>query len=354
MTPKVERAIQEALRDLPDARVELSQVGSGRVQAAIRTADRTYRVTLLWAGQGWPSEVQRAVSEVKLPWPRQIIVAATNLSPGSLALLRDIDANWVDEAGRARLVVPPGLSIARDVIKSPHVLQRDTFRWNRSAIELTEFVLHSNSHELRTGDLASATGWSPGQVSQILSGFEDLGWTERRGGRSGRQSWHELVTPGVLLDAWAEKVSRVEYNRKLGHRTDRDLLRFANMVLGTVFGMETVEGARVEGIGWCLTTWAGLQMITPYATTTPALHVYVQTKLFRSQLERVMREAEIREVDEGARIEFWEADFKLLTQPGKPNPLPVASTPRLYADLFRLGGRAADAAQHLRETVLGY
>lgn len=354
MTPKVERAIQGALRDLPDARVELSQVGAGRVQAAIRTADRTYRVTFLWAGQGWPSEVQRAVSEVKLPWPRRIIIAATNLSSGSLAILRDVDANWVDEAGRARLVVPPGLSIVRDVSTGPHVLQRDIFRWNRSAVELSEFVLHSNLHELKTGNLASATGWSPGQVSQILSGFEDLGWTERRGGRSGRGSWHELVKPGVLLDAWAEEVSRFVHNRRLGHRTDRDLLRFANMILEPVFGMETVEEARIEGIGWCLTTWAGLQMITPYATTTPALHVYVQTKLFRSELDRLMREAEIREVDEGARIEFWEADFNLLTQPGKPHPLPVASTPRLYADLLRLGGRAADAAQHLRETVLGY
>ena len=73
-----------------------------------------------------------------------------------------------------------------------------------------------------------------------------------------------------------------------------------------------------------------------------------------SFLDDVLQEAGIREVEEGARIEFWEADGRLITQPGRPSGLPVCSTPRLYADLLALGGRATDAALHLRTVVLGY
>lgn len=349
MEPKVERAeraIQESLRDLSGATVKITHADSSRFRAAIRAAGRTYRVTLVWAGQGWPSEVRRAVSETRRPWPREMVVAATNLSSGALELLREADANWVDESGRTRLIVPPGLSILREIAQPPKVRKNEDFRWSRSAIEVAEFVLHSNLSELKTGDLAKATGWSAGQISQILGGFESLGWTDRRGGRSGRQSRHELVKPGVLLDSWADELSRAVHHKRLGHRTDRDLLRFAHEEIGPLLGERRHD--------WALTAWAGLELIAPYATSTPILHIYVEKKRFVRELDRVMRTAQIREVNEGARIEFWKANFKLLTQPGKPHPLPIASSPRIYADLLRLGGRAADAAQHLRETVLGY
>lgn len=340
------QALNQAVRDLPDTSIELRPAADGRAQAIIRSGSQLYRIEVVWAGQGWPSEVRRAISEISRPWPRQLVIVAKRLSPGALDLLRGADANWVDEEGKARLVVPPGLVILREAPKEAKAkVAHEQFRWSRSAIEIVEYLLHHNVHEIRTGHVAAVTGWSPGQVSQILGAFDSMNWTERHGGRSGRRTWHELVEPGVTLDSWADAVSRPTHAKRIGHRTDRDLLRFAHMELGSALG---------PGGDWALTTWAGLQLITPFATATPALHVYVVPGRFARDLDEIMRQVGIREVEEGARIEFWEADFRLLTQAGKPHPLPVASTPRLYADLLGLRGRAADGAQHLRETVLGY
>lgn len=89
-------------------------------------------------------------------------------------------------------------------------------------------------------------------------------------------------------------------------------------------------------------------------TTVPVIHVYLSGERFAAKLDEIFDKAGLRDVEEGARIEFWKADFPLITQPGQPSQIPVASTPRLYADLLALKGRGADAAQHLRETKLGF
>lgn len=336
-------ALKRVLRDVPQTSVERIDSAS---QVILKVGRHAYRMELLWAGQGWPSEVRRILAEISLPWPRHKTVAAKSFSPGALSLLQEADANWVDSDGQARIVMPPALAIVKE---APKKARNDrsgrTFRWSPSAIELAEFVLHSNTRELRTGRLADDTGWSPGRISQILTAFDDQGWTRRHGGASGRHTWHELVNPDVLLDAWAEHLSSATYPRRLGHVTARDLLQFAQTTLEGVLGNTSTT--------WALTTWGGLQLIAPFATTTPVLHVYLAADMF-DEANDLMREAGIRPVDEGARIEFWEADFRLITQPGKPHPTPVASRPRLYADLLGLGGRGADAAQHLRETDLSF
>lgn len=84
------------------------------------------------------------------------------------------------------------------------------------------------------------------------------------------------------------------------------------------------------------------------------VHVYVPAERFATELDEILRGVGLREVEEGGRVEFWEANFPLITQLGQPSQIPVASTPRLYADLLALGGRGTDAAQHLRETKLGF
>lgn len=340
------KVLDNALRDLPGAEFELGPPEDDRVEVLISVSGRRYRLTLVGAGQGWPSEVKTAIGAIRQPWPRHLAMVARKLSPGSLEILRQADANWLDEAGNVRLSVPPGLAILREAPRDAAVKGASGFHWSPSSIEIAEFILYEDDDELRTGELAERTEWSSGQVSQVLAAFEDQGWTERRGGRSGRSTWFELVKPGALLDAWADMVSRASYKKRLGHTTHRDLLRFAHMMLETALGKGRSD--------WALTTWAGLQIITPYATTTPVLHVYVEAQRFARELDEVMQAAQVREVEEGARVEFWEADFKLRTQLGRPHELPVASNPRVYADLLGLGGRASDAAQHLRETAIGY
>jgi len=67
-----------------------------------------------------------------------------------------------------------------------------------------------------------------------------------------------------------------------------------------------------------------------------------------------MQAAGLREVDEGARVEFWPTSATALSLLSSTAGVPVVSAPRLYADLRALGGRGEEAAQHVREELIGF
>lgn len=339
-------ALQKALDGLPG--LELASVddrgNSTRVRA--RIAGRTYVVNAIWVGNGWPNEVREAIKLLGEGKGNRMVLTAKRFSKGAVQILREHEANWADQAGQARIVLPPSLVIAREAeLPNSQEERPQEVAWSPSSIQIAEFILHEGLSELHTGKLADKTPWSAPQVSKVLKMFDSLGWTEQHGGKSGRATRRDLVAPGSLLDAWADHVSQEPKDKRLGHVTSRDLVRFAHTDLYRVLGRKRKD--------WALTTWAGLELTTPYATTVPTLHLYVAGMRFGTELREVMRNAGVREVEDGARVEFWRADFPLLTQRGEPSGIPVTSRPRLYADLLGLGGRATEAAEHYRSTALG-
>ena len=340
-------ALAAALKGATAAEVRKVDERDGQTTIVLETAGHRYEFSAIWVGHGWPSEVREALNRPESTSRTAIVYTARRFSPGAISILTSHDASWADESGQARIVLTPGLLIVRDSARQAGQEAPQSVRWSRSSIQIAERVLHEGLTELHTGKLADRTKWSAAQVSKVLKMFDELGWTEQRGGKSGRATRRELVAPGPLLDSWSEHVGNERRPKELGHRTTQDLLRFAQMELADRLGRDRDD--------WALTTWAGLELTAPFATTVPVLHIYVSKKRFSMELDEVMRASGIRKVDEGARIEFWEADFPLLVQSGQPRTgVSVASTPRLYADLLALGGRGADAAQHLRETKLGF
>ena len=67
-----------------------------------------------------------------------------------------------------------------------------------------------------------------------------------------------------------------------------------------------------------------------------------------------MARLRLREVHEGGRVEFRAAEPALLVLAREAPGLPIVSSPRLYADLRVLGGRGEEAAQHVREELIGF
>jgi Transcriptional regulator, AbiEi antitoxin, Type IV TA system len=65
-----------------------------------------------------------------------------------------------------------------------------------------------------------------------------------------------------------------------------------------------------------------------------------------------MRETGLKEVEEGGVVEFISVPLGVLSNSRDAASIPVASPPRIYADLLRSGGRAEDVAQHLRDEVI--
>lgn len=340
-------ALAAALKDLVGAEVKRVEEQDGQTRIDVEAIGQRYEFNAVWVGHGWPSEVREALNRSEGAPPISVVYTARRFSPGAISILKSRNANYADESGQARIVVPPGLVVVRESARQVEPETPQSVRWSRSSIQIAELVVHEGLTELHTGKLADRTEWSPAQVSKVLKMFDELGWTEQRGGKAGRGAHRELVAPGPLLDSWSEHVTQERRHKELGHRTTKDLLRFAQMELADHLGRDRGD--------WALTTWAGLELTAPFATTVPILHIYVSKARFDMEIGEVMRISGIRKVDEGARIEFWEADFPLIVQSGEPPAgVPVASTPRLYADLLALGGRAADAAQHLRETKLGF
>jgi hypothetical protein len=98
--------------------------------------------------------------------------------------------------------------------------------------------------------------------------------------------------------------------------------------------------------------WAGLELAAPFATTTPSLHIYVADEDFAGPLSVAIEDGGLREVDEGGRVNFWRADRRIFSLAGVRRGLPVASPPRLYADLSSLGARGQDAADHVKSELI--
>jgi hypothetical protein len=84
----------------------------------------------------------------------------------------------------------------------------------------------------------------------------------------------------------------------------------------------------------------------------PTIQVYVGDSDFTGALSEAIAAAGLREVDEGGRFEFWRADEHVLKLVSSRERVPVASAPRVFADLASFGGRGQDAAEHLKGELI--
>jgi hypothetical protein len=69
-------------------------------------------------------------------------------------------------------------------------------------------------------------------------------------------------------------------------------------------------------------------------------------------LSAAIEDGGLREVHEGGRVTFWRADQRIFKLTGMHHDLPVASPPRLYADLSSFGARGQDAADHVKSELI--
>jgi hypothetical protein len=290
--------------------------------------------------------VEQAVRGIPSPWPRQLVLVGQRFSPGALEKLAERDANWVDETGAARIETPSGLLVVRQPReKAARAETAPGFRWASSSEEIAELLLaHPLAGAFSAGELAERSGWSHAQTTKVLRQFNAHGWIEKVGGSRGVGSGWRLGDTARLLDAWTQHLISHPPETVLAHRTLRDPMRFAKTDLARSLNPR---------MSWALSGWAGLELAAPFVTTVPVLHVAVEAQaLVNGRLRDAMRISRLREVDEGARVEFRALSSFVLSLAMEQGDLPVVSAPRLYADLRALGGRGEEAADHVREDLL--
>jgi transcriptional regulator with XRE-family HTH domain len=338
---EIQMALDRALDGL--AVVEAIETKDDVARVLIRGRMRNYRLRALWAGAGWPADVDRAIRHLSEEWPPDLVVVARNLSTGSREMLDRRSASWVDGSGDAH-IVGGDLLVVREAKHQPGI-ERRAFSWSPSAVSIAEALLSRDSpHGVRTTDLATITGWSTPQVSQVLGAFDAKGWTTKGGPQRGPGASREVVDGAGMLDAWAEEVSSVKPERRFAERIFNDPMQLLADELAPVLDE--------HGIGWAVTGWAAAEQLAPFATAVPALQVYVEERALWGPLTLAMQDIPVRVVESGGRIEFRSADPHLLKLATRRNGIPLATAPRVFADLQALGGRGEDAATHLREEVI--
>ncbi|MGH2879435.1 MAG: hypothetical protein ACRDK4_07520 [Solirubrobacteraceae bacterium] len=338
---EIQLALDRALDGL--AVVDAVETRDEVARVVIRARARNYRLRALWAGAGWPADVDRAIRNFGEEWPPDLVVVARKLSTGSREMLERRGASWADGSGDAHIV-------ARDLLVMREAKQqagadRGAFSWSPSAVSIAEALLNRKSpHGVRATELATLTGWSTPQISQVLGAFDAEGWTTKWGPQRGPGASREVADGARMLDAWAEQVSAVKPERRFAERIFKDPMQFLVDELGPVLDN--------HDIGWAVTGWAAAERLAPFATAVPALQVYVEERALRGPLSQAMQDIPVREVASGGRIEFRNADSHLLKLAARHNGIPLATAPRIFADLRALGGRGEDAAEHVREEVI--
>ncbi|MGI8801438.1 MAG: type IV toxin-antitoxin system AbiEi family antitoxin [Solirubrobacteraceae bacterium] len=311
----------------------------------VQTRDgRQFAIECKWAGEGWPDDVRRVARDAPEPWPANLVLLARDLSPGAIEWLRARGANWADEMGRARILGPDGLLVIREPARgATGARAQSAFSWSPSALSIAEAILALPDEPLRTAALAGVCGWSTAQTASVLKALDGQGWTAKLGAARGPSAYRELVDGSAMLAAWSAAVDGQIRDTRTAHRATTDVMALLRGKLAPALG---------RGVRWAVSGWAGLELAAPFATTTPALHVYVADRDFAGRLSSAIEDAGLSEVDEGGRVTFWRADHRVFKLAGERDGLPVVSAPRLYADLSSFGARGQDAADHVRDELI--
>jgi hypothetical protein len=301
------------------------------------------RLDALWIGAGWPADLNRALDLLSTSSRAdRLVLIAQRMSPGAIEILRERSLSWADEAGNAR-IVGDGLVVIRDAPENKPD-SSGSFSWSPSAMAVAEALLAKAwPGGIRTTELANLIQRSASQVSSVLQGFDEVSWTVKYGPQRGSTAARELHDSTGLLDAWAAQVADRKQEARLAHRTMRSPLAFFEDQLATALS---------EEVRWALSGWGAANTLAPMSGVIPSLQIYVHEDDFAQLLDRAIAQAGLADVAEGGRVEFFPAHPSVLAL-AQPSPIgPLASSPRVYADLLAMGGRGEDAAIHLREEVL--
>lgn len=324
----------------------IEEVGPSSARATVVVGSAAHELELRWVGRGWPADLEQVLTSLPDRWPRQLVLVGQRFSPGAIEQLTQRRANWLDETGAARIETNSGLLVFREPDESaaergmPH-----GFRWASSSLEIAEWLLAEPPREaFNAREFADRSGWSYAQTTKVLRQLSERGWVKKTGGSRGVGSGWQLADAAGLLEAWTTYVVSHRPETVGAHRVLRDPMQFARTELTQALSPE---------MQWALSGWAGLELAAPFVTAVPVIQVAVVTDaLVDGRLREVMRSLGLREVKEGARIEFLALSKFSLSLSREFHRLPVVSPPRLYADLRALGGRGEEAADHVRQELI--
>lgn len=296
-----------------------------------------HRFTAGWAGEGWPADVEQLASVT----PDLEVVVATRLSDGARKWLSKAGLGWVDEAGHAEIIRRSGLIISKEPTH-PRTRQQQPLRWTRATFTVAEAALSGTTPTVEAIELE--TGLSRNATASALARLERLGLLDRPNARRGPMSARHIVDTNAFLDAYATAATerRAKQPVVLVHRLWNDPLETLR---------EAIAPALNNGdVRWAVTGVAASVLLAPYLSDVTTLELYVEQELSADEW-RLASLLGGRVVEKGQRIEVRELPTVMSANGPRIDGVQVALPVRVYADLTAAGGRSAEAAHHLRETL---
>jgi hypothetical protein len=303
----------------------------------VRSGTSEHRFIAGWDGRGWPADVRRLsalVSDLD-------IVFAPRISPGAQAWLAEHGLGWIDEEGQASVSLQSGLIISRQTpVQQP--ARELPGGWTRATVAAAEAALAGV--EPTVEKVERATGLSRGSTANALARLEALGLLRRPENRRGPGSARSIADYAALLDQYAAAVrtTRAKERTVLIHRLMQDPLSDLVTAIGPALDRQRTN--------WAATGTAASVLLAPYLSEVTIVELYVGGQLYDDpgKLAGVLHG---RIVDKGHRIEVRRTPTRLTIEGPVIRGIHVAQPVRVYADLLATGGRAADAAYHLREVL---
>jgi len=269
------------------------------------------------------------------------VIVATNLSAGARRWLSQAGLDWVDEAGHAEISRPSGLVVSREPKLVP-TRREHSDRWSRSTLAAAEAALSGVAPTVES--IEQATGLSRHATATALARLERLGLLERPKAQRGPASGRKIVDANALLEAYAAAAGEQHLKQSvvLVHRLWKDPLDTLRREIAPTLSSEKAL--------WTVTGVAASVLLAPYLSDVTTLELYVDAELMSNPSDLASRLGG-RIVDKGQRIEIRQLPTAMSAQGPLIDGVRVALPVRVYADLVAAGGRSAEAAHHLRESL---
>jgi hypothetical protein len=192
--------------------------------------------------------------------------------------------------------------------------------------------------------IETATGISRGASANALARLEKLGLLHRSQGMRGRGSARSVVDPDAFIDGYAAAAAKLRLAQRVIriHRLWKDPLEAFEFEIGPALNRNSKS--------WAVTGVAASIFLAPYLSDVNVVELYVDDDLFANpnHLADVLGG---RVVDRGHLIEVRALPTPMSAKGPIVSGVHLALPARVYADLMAVGGRSAEAAHHLRETV---
>ena len=171
-----------------------------------------------------------------------------------------------------------------------------------------------------------------------------MGLLHRSQGTRGKGSARSVVDRDSFIDGYAAAAAILRLRQRVIriHRLWKDPLEAFESEIGPALDHHSQS--------WAVTRVAASILLAPYLSDVTVVELYVDDDLFANPdlLAQVLGG---RVVERGQLIEVRALPTSMSVKGPVVSGIHLALPARVYADLMAVGGRSAEAAHHLRETI---